>query len=230
MSLVEENGTEYLWLTDERKCTVEKLTLDGKLVQSLARPPHPAYENGGYIPTWATVNPVDGDIWVADGYGKHLVHRYSAQGTYIATIDGTEGAGRFDCPHGLLFDPRKTTPELYIADRSPHRVQVYSGEGKFLRVFGADFLTSPDGFAFAGELVVVPELKARVTLLDKNDNHLATLGDNEPISSAKGWPNETPVAPGKFNSPHGAGTDAAGNIYVVEWRVGGRVTKLEKIA
>jgi len=33
----------------------------------------------------------------------------------------------------------------------------------------------------------------------------------------------------KSACPHSAAADAAGNIYVVEWITGGRVTKLEKV-
>ena len=36
------------------------------------------------------------------------------------------------------------------------------------------------------------------------------------------------LEPGKFNSPHGVATDAAGNIYVSEWLIGGRYIKLTK--
>ena len=41
--------------------------------------------------------------------------------------------------------------------------------------------------------------------------------------------NRANIATGKFNSPHSATADTLGNIYVVEWITGGRVTKLEKV-
>ena len=233
VTLVEEEGVEYLWLTDERTCIAEKLTLDGKVIQSLSKPFHSAYESGRYVPTWVAVNEVrhggNGDIWVTDGYGSHLVHRYNAAGAYLQTIDGTEGGGRFDCPHGILFDPHKKEGELYIADRGNHRVQVYSADGKFKRIFGADFLTSPDGFAFFRDQLVIPELKGRITIVDAQDRFVAYLGDNEPICVVPGWPDQTPLEPVKFNSPHAAAVDAEGNILVAEWRKGGRITKLEKL-
>ena len=31
---------------------------------------------------------------------------------------------------------------------------------------------------------------------------------------------------GRFNSPHGITSDGEGNIYVTEWLIGGRYTKL----
>jgi hypothetical protein len=33
---------------------------------------------------------------------------------------------------------------------------------------------------------------------------------------------------GKFNSPHGMAIDGEGNLYVAEWLIGGRFTKLAK--
>lgn len=233
LTMVEENGEEFLWLVDESRAVAEKTTLKGDVVQSLPKPSHSAYEAGRYVPTWAAVNEVrhggNGDIWLADGYGSSLVHRYDAAGNYLSTIDGSEGAGRFACPHGIWFDSRKSTPELYVADRGNKRVQVYDGEGKFLRAFGTEFLTSPDCFALSGERIIIPELCARVSILDANDQLIDILGENDAICSVKGWPNETALAEGKFNSPHGAVANEKGDIFVVEWRVGGRIIKLEKL-
>ncbi len=36
------------------------------------------------------------------------------------------------------------------------------------------------------------------------------------------------IRPGIFNSPHGACFAPNGDIYTVEWIIGGRITKLEK--
>jgi hypothetical protein len=238
MTLVEEDGVEYLWLTDQNSAEVVKTTLDGKTVMNLQRPPHPVYAGGvKYVPTWVAVNEKklggNGDIWVADGYGSSFIHRYDARGAYIASINGTEGmAGAFACPHGIRFISRGgAAPELYVADRGNKRIQVYDANGTFKRVFGADFLTSPDMFAVHGDLLLVPELLARITILDRNDKLLTYLGENAQTVDVKGWPNHPKelIVPGKFNSPHGMTADAAGNLYVVEWIVGGRISKLERV-
>lgn len=235
LTFVEEDGVEYLWLADEVRKAVEKVTLSGEVVQSIAQAPHATYAEGGnYVPTWAAVNETrfggNGDVWVTDGYGSHLVHRYDAKGNYLSTIDGTEGAGKFNCPHGIAFISRGGTTELYVADRGNHRVQVYTPEGVFLRTFGAEFLTSPDGFAPAGDIVIVPELFGRVSLLDAQDGLIAVLGENGGVEAHDGWPNTNELVEGKFNSPHGAGANTKGDIFVVEWRAGGRVIKLEKVS
>jgi sugar lactone lactonase YvrE len=232
LTLVEEEDDEFFWLTDQDKAVVEKTTLNGRVCQSINPPDYARQEK--YIPTWVAVNEVrhggNGDIWIADGYGSGRVNRYSAAGEFICSLDGTEGAGRFSCPHGIWFDRRKDPMQLYIADRGNRRVQVFDSEGGYSRSFGESFLTSPDCFVMDGDTVVIPELLGRVTVVDADDRLLHRLGENESAGKDKdpAWPNANPVVPGKFNSPHGAAVDASGNIFIVEWRIGGRVIKLER--
>ncbi len=229
LTLVEEDGVEYLWLTDQDTLQVVKTTLDGQILQSLATPEHAEYSEKKYVPTWATSVP-GGDIWVADGYGAHLVHRYDAGGRQLQTIDGTDGAGRFKCPHGLALDTRRGEPEIYIADRGNKRFQVYGLDGQFRRAFGSDFLTSPDVCFTSGTHLIVPELVSRVSVLDIHDQPVALFGAYDDVNQLPGWPNNREnLVTGRFNSPHSATADPAGNIYVVEWITGGCVTKLEKI-
>ncbi len=235
MTLVEEDGVEFLWLVDQYSCAVHKTTLDGKVVQSLERPDHPAYANATYMPTWVAVWEEriggNGDIWLSDGYGTYVVHRFDKHGRYLGSIDGTEGeAGKFSCPHGIWIGNRHGGPKLYIADRANARIQVYDMEGHFIRSFGSDFLTSPNGFFEKNGHLIVPERCARVTLLDENDNLLRILGENDSVTENQGWPdNRENLLHERFNSPHLAAADADGNIYVVEWITGGRVIKLEPI-
>ncbi|MCL5998238.1 MAG: hypothetical protein M1546_19625 [Chloroflexi bacterium] len=235
MTLVQEGDAEYLWLTDQGSREVVKTTLDGQTVMNLERPDLPVYQKANYSPTWVAVNEErhggNGDIWVTDGYGSNYVHRYDKTGRYLNSINGEEGkTGPFSCPHGIWIDTRKSQPELYIADRSNHRIQVYDPEGIYKRAFGADLFTSPDGFVTHGEYLMVPELFARLTILDADDKLVCHLGTNEDVVKEKGWPNlpKEMIHPGKFNSPHGMAADAQGNLYVVEWIVGGRITKLVK--
>ena len=243
LRLVEdEDGTEYLWLTDQASGRVAKLTLAGQTVQTIEKPDLPIYADGGkYAPTWATAHPLSGDIWVTDGYASGYIHRYSKDGAYIASINGTEGAaGKFACPHSIFFDVRgHKEPELYITDRSNKRIQVYDGDGKFKRSFGEDFLIAPCDFAVYDDLLYVPELFGRLAVLDGNDNLVGYVGENEAISKAgtdgwpaegrEGWPNlpKDQIHAGKFSSPHGVGTGADGSVYIVEWYApGGRILKL----
>jgi DNA-binding beta-propeller fold protein YncE len=236
LTLVEEDGHELLWLTDHDTKEVVKVTPDGRTLLNIRPPEHPVYKTARYAPTWVAVNEErfggNGDIWVTDGYGSGWVHRYGKAGNYLASINGAEGeAGAFDCPHALWTDTRRGEPELYIADRGNHRIQVYDFEGRYKRVAAADILTSPCTFRSSGKLLVLPELHARLAILDEDDKLVCYLGSNEEAVGRDGWPNlpAHQIEPGRFNSPHDLAVDPGGNIYVVEWIIGGRITKLAKV-
>jgi DNA-binding beta-propeller fold protein YncE len=259
ITLVEDDGDERLWLADPgtkmRKAPddsyqrdvapgqgqVVKFGLDGTQVVTLARPSHAAYETGFFAPTSVAVNETrhggNGDVWVADGYGESLVHRYSADGRYLSSLSGEEGpAGRFNCPHAVFIDRRPATPEVWVADRGNARVQVYDTEGHWLRTVGEGFFNSPSAFATDGSNIVVGELFARLAVVDTDDRLVGYLGEDDEAREHPGWPNglgphEHPVRnphlhPGHFNSPHGLASDSDGNLYVAEWLIGGRMIKL----
>jgi DNA-binding beta-propeller fold protein YncE len=222
---------------------VVKLTLDGDELQRLDVPPHPSYQSGSYCPTDICVDEPhlggSGDLWVADGYGQQLVHRFDAAGNYLTTISGVEGAGAFVEPHALHIDRRSGAPELFVADRGNSRIQVFDLEGRFLRAIGEGVLTSPGGFAQLGKYLVVAELDARLTDLDIDGEVVQVFGDTGPADRSRpAWPNRigdsgTPVRPilpaQGFNTPHGIASDPDGNLYVTEWLIGGRISALRMV-
>lgn len=238
LTLVEEGGEEQLWLVDSETSTIVKTTLDGERLLELSRPDHKAYKDGAtHSPTWAAVNEKrfggNGDVWIADGYGSSLVHRYNEQGEYLATISGEEGtASKFDCPHAISFrfnnKDADAGNELFVADRGNCQVQVYTPDGQFKRAFGKDVLNSPCVIAFHGGRLVIPELLARIAILEADGTLVGYLGDNPDPRRLEGWPNvaATDIEVGKFNSPHSLAVDPTGSLYIVEWIIGGRVTKL----
>ena len=211
--------------------------LAGVMLAELPTPDLPIYGGpGAYRPTTVAVESSgDGAVWIADGYGASLVHRLSRQGDLLLTLSGEEGAGRFDCPHGLLIDRRRPgEPLLYVTDRGNDRIAVYDLEGKFLRTI-EEGLRAPSGLATRGEQLVVAELEARVTILDGGDRAIERVGDNPAAASRPGWPNALDAAgrtvrpalrAGEFNSPHGLAVDPEGDVYVAEWVLGGRLVRL----
>ena len=237
MTLVQENGAEYIWMADNKSGQVVKANLKGETVMSIDRPDHPVYSDGEYKPTWVAVNEErhggNGDVWVTDGYGESYIHRYDKAGKYMATISGEEGAaGRQAQPHGIWIGDRPTGREMYISDRVNGRVQVYDTEGNFKRAFGSDFFNagSPSGFFSLGELMLIVELRARITLTGEDDELVRYLGDNSGVIQFENWPDVAGdlIEKGRFNSPHSAAADSEGNLYVSEFITGGRITKLVK--
>jgi hypothetical protein len=231
---------------------VVKMNLEGEILAEL---PAPEREPGSapgmmgdYCPCGTAVDEErfggTGDIWVADGYGSSLVHCFDKRYDLKLTLTGEEGGGRFLCPHAVLIDRRSDkAPELYIADRENKRVQVYDLKGRYRRTFGTSFLNSPSGFAVLDDLLVIAELYSRVTVVDVEDAFVGYVGASQKAHDAVGWP-ERPgwpnalsgdarvmrahlSVPNEFNSPHSLATDADGNLFVSEWLIGGRYTKLK---
>jgi hypothetical protein len=235
---------------ESREPRVVKVTLDGAICFELPIPPMdpdlPPGMMGRYCPCGVAVDEErfggNGDIWVADGYGASLVHRFDRDGNHLTGLSGEEGGGRFVCPHAVFIDRRGAKPpELYIADRENKRIQVYDLSGRYMRTVGQEFLNNPSGFVQWGELLVVPELYGRLTVLDTDDILVGYVGadlnaeEDQGWPKRPGWPNalspdghaEAPhPQPDRFNSPHSVAVDSAGNLYVSEWLIGGRHSKL----
>ena len=253
------HGQQSLWLADaamkkdpqrayaspgdDTGSVVTELDLDGRVLRTLTRPPDELYREALYRPTCVVAFDDriggNGDIWVSDGYGGDLVHRFSESGEYLATLDGTEGAGRFAVPHALFIDTRRSEPELYVADRANGRIQVFDMEGRFRRTVGASFLSRPTWMASDGGLLFVAEfLPPRLCILDAEDDLVCLVGEDKAAPDREQWPNEitaggqlqrpSALAAGRFNSPHAIAVDAVGNLYVSEWLIGGRTIKLQR--
>ncbi|MCC6239775.1 MAG: hypothetical protein IT448_05725 [Phycisphaerales bacterium] len=232
--LSKEKGTEYLYLTDYEQHLVRKTTLDGETILQYGLPPRSDIYSGldQFKPTETCVAP-NGDVYIFDGYGQPYVHQYDAGGKYIRSIGGSgKGAGQLICPHAGFVDLRKVAsggqPELYVADRGNDRIQVFTLDGQHKR-FITEAQHRPCNFDIYNDELYIPDLHARVTILDKNDHLITHLGENPSAPKTEGWPNiQHTLTPGKFNSPHALRVDSLGNIYVVEWINTGRVTKLTK--
>jgi hypothetical protein len=233
LTLVDEGGEQFFWLTDQHSGEVAKTTLDGRTVLRLDRPAGYTADDK-YSPTWAAQAP-DGRVFVADGYGSSRVSVYNKAGRFLSTFDGSADGPRFDCPHGLWIGRRpaatgRDEPLLYITDRGNSRVRVYDLDANFIKSFYQDHPCCFD--ASADGLLLVPDLQAFVNLYDQHDHPAATkIGDGQlEVVGRHGWPNvpHDMRRDGRFNSPHGGCFDAQGNIYIVEWIQDGRITKLTR--
>ena len=231
MCLVEEDGQEFLYLAHTSQHRVLKTTLGGEVQWSLEMP-----EASGIYTTAAEYHPTsiavakDGRIYVADGYGKGFVHRYSAEREYLGSFGGPgQDDGKFHTPHGLAVQEAHGHSRLLVADRENNRVQAFDLDGEFQSVLPVTF-RRPCGVAVhADGRIAVPELAGRVTLLDDQDRLLTRLGDNldEKQWAQNGLPRDQ-WQKGIFISPHGAAFDEKGNLYVQDWLAAGRYTRLVK--
>jgi hypothetical protein len=231
-----EGSTEFLYLCDTARGVIVKATLDGETVWSVGYPEQSeAYKPGadGKKPKWSPTNLAiapNGEIYVGDGYGSSYILQYNSKGEYQRTFGGKgKEAGKLDCPHGIIVDTRGATPILTVADRGNARIQRFTLAGEHVDFVNGTNMPCHFNYFKNGD-VVVPDLGARVTLMDKHNEVIEHLGDD----SASKWRDTRKLTrdhftPGKFVAPHGACFDHAGNIFVVEWVEVGRVTKLRKV-
>jgi hypothetical protein len=230
-----EGPQEFLYLSDIAHGEVLKTDLRGEVVWRMGAPEGPGVykqPDKAYRPTNVAFAP-DGGFYVGDGYGSHYIHQYDKDARWVRTWGG-EGTdpGKLKTPHGLWLDDRPgREPSLVVADRANARLQYFTLDGKHLS-FVHDVLF-PAHFDTRGEVLLVPDLHARVSLFGRDNKPIAHLGDDPgwtaEVKKFKVRQDEKLWRPGKFVHPHDACFDKDGNIFVVEWVQTGRVTLLKRL-
>jgi len=239
-----EGGTEYLYLTHTWANLVTKTTLDGEIVWALSTPSESGVykDRKEFIPTNVAFHPTDGSFYIADGYGSGHILRFDANGKYLSNFGGRGGAdqhGKFSTPHGLWVDTRPgRDPMLCICDRANARLEYFTLDGTYVSTVSG--LSYPAHLDIRGDVMVCPDLHARVTLFDKDNRVISHLGYDQAWTDRvlnkggqggfvmrtqpKTWED------GRFIHPHDACFDRDGNLFVVEWVSVGRVSKLRKVS
>ncbi len=135
LTLFNENGTDILFICDNTRHQVIKTSIDGRVLMTLDYPKETGLytKSEEYIPTETAIAP-NGDIYVADGYGKDLIIQYDAQGRYIRHFGGRGDAAKSLLnAHGLCLDLRdEANPSLVVCSRQQNAFKRYDLEGKYL--------------------------------------------------------------------------------------------------
>ncbi|MCA4134833.1 hypothetical protein [Arthrobacter sp. M4] len=212
---------------------------DGGIVVEFAQPDIDAYRKDVWRPTSITTAVTaagEHEVWIADGYGANLVHRFTGHGTYRGTVDGSESGRVFDCPHGILLRTVDGDLEVVVADRSHHRLVRLHLDGTYKGEFGENDLDSPSSLAMLDGHLYVTELFGGIAEFDASNNFVRTLETRRGRSTNHpGWPNEVgtdgntlaapSLEPAVFNSPHGL-TSHGDHLLMTEWLIGGRLARI----
>lgn len=186
-----------------------------------------------FLPTNIAFLP-DGGFFVTDGYGAYRIHRYDKAANWVSSFGEpatkAKADGTFSLPHGIWIDDRGDEPLVVVADRVLNRLQWFTLEGEHRKTL--DGFLWPANIDVFGDVLLVPNLFGRVTLLDKENKVITHLGeDSARVKADRGlrgheerWTN------GKFIHPHDACFDKDGNIFVAEWVKRGRITKLKHLS
>jgi hypothetical protein len=224
-----EGSDEYLYWTENVAgkspkigARVYKTDLKGKVLYTLGN----VEKESSTSQKFDFTNPTDvaiaknGDIYVVDGYGSQLVHRFDKNFKLVKTIGGRgKEHGKFNTCHGVWVSTLGKEEEVWIADRANNRIEIFSTDLKYLRTI--EGLRLPCCFYQHDGLMYVPELGARVTVLDPEGKVVAHLGDGA-------GDKEAVKNPAKFALPHALTLSSKGDLYIVEWVADGRVRKLTR--
>ncbi len=241
-----EGGEEFIYFSNTWTQTkkVVKTNLKGEEVWAKGRPECKEYDgpaNAPYNPTNICWLP-DGGFNVGDGYGSNYLLNYDKDGKLLKVFGGTgTEKGKMRTPHGQWLDARDPKkPALVVCDRANGRLQWFGLDGTPIDATEKEkVVLFPAHAKTRGDVLMVPDLHARVSLFGKGNKPIVHLGDDGSEADTA-WrkkvldgfkvrqqPKEWPA--GKFIHPHDAAFDKDGNIFVVEWVATGRVSLLKKV-
>lgn len=83
-----------------------------------------------------------GNTYISDGYINSRVAKIDKDGNWLKSWgEPGDGPGQFNTPHSIAVDAQG---HVYVADRGNRRIQVFDGEGKFLRQITIDVPVDPN--------------------------------------------------------------------------------------
>jgi hypothetical protein len=208
---------------------VVKMALDGTVVMAVPASRIPdgfknkANDGRPFMRLTGIAVAPNGDIYATDGYASDYVHRLDSAGRYLSSFGGKQPPYGFRTLHKLAVDTRFTPARLIATDRENGRLVHLSLDGQMLGVV-AEGLLRPAAVAVFKDLVAVPELRGRISVLDARGTTVAVLGANSVADDTNN--NRTEPShwrPGVVTAPHGVAFDQSGNLFVSEFNLFGRV-------
>jgi DNA-binding beta-propeller fold protein YncE len=189
-------------------------------------------------PADIAVDPTNGDIYIADGYGNHRVVVFDSKGMYLRQWGSVgDGPGQFAAgdgghPHCVVLG---NDGLVYACDRGQDRIQVFDKSGKLVKIIPVIPGTGTPGLGTAGSAWDVDfSADKKQELMFETDGGNEVLWIFDRIAALAG--SATTAMPGQgilagFGRPgHQAGeftflhtvtADSKNNLYVGE-TVGGR--------
>jgi sugar lactone lactonase YvrE len=162
---VKVDRQDNIWVTDKGSDMVIKFKPDGRVAMVFGRkqeaadeetgplkhpnPPLPS-EPGRFRQVTDVAWDVAGNTYISDGYINSRVAKVDRDGNWIKSWgDRGTGPGQFHTPHSIALDAQDN---IYVADRSNRRIQVFDTEGNFKRQFTIDVPVPPDARPAIGNM------------------------------------------------------------------------------
>ncbi len=215
------DGDDNIWVTDVGLHQVFKFSREGALLLTLGEAGRAGGDAAHFDGPTDVAVAADGAIYVADGYGNARVVKFSPEGAYLMAWGGRGAApGPFKVPHGIAIDARG---QLYVADRGNARIQVFDGEGTFLRQIAGPGIGRPwavevgaDGILYAVDGGDQDAARPRSGLL-------ALTPEGELLARWSGYGTEA----GSLVWPHDLAVSSSSEVFVGEVLEANRVQKFK---
>ena len=227
LTLHDECGEGFLYLTDYERHEVVKTTLSGQVVQRFSYPA----DSGQYAsadafkPTETAVLP-NGELVVADGYGLDFIIHYDREGK-VKNIFG--GKTELNNAHGIALDTRDAAqPALLVTSRAENALKRYSLDGRLLQSIALPgaYICRPvvhgENVFFAVLISKLPwdSQSGFVMILDKNNRPVSCPGGSTPRYDGEGTAEPFHQTVKVFRHPHDVLADGDQNLYVSQWNSG----------
>jgi peptidylamidoglycolate lyase len=172
---------DNVWVTDRALQQVFKFSHDGKLLLTIGTERVAGVDATHFDKPTDIAFASDGSIYVSDGYGNNRVAKFSPDGKFLFDWGHKgQGPGEFDLPHSVAVDAQGN---VYVADRSNARIQVFDSTGKFLKAWTSPELgrpwsltIGPDNLLYVvdgGDLKPAPPDRGQLLKLDLSGKILA---------------------------------------------------------
>src|SRR6202795_1764309 len=148
---------DNIWVTDKGSDMVIKFNPEGHVVMVFGRkqeasdegtealkhpkPPLPPVDGMFRQVTDVAWDPA-GNTYISDGYINSRVAKVAKDGNWLKSWgEPGDQPGQFNTPHSIAVDAQG---RVYVADRGNRRIQVFDGEGKFIRQIMIDVPFDPN--------------------------------------------------------------------------------------
>ena len=163
--MVKVDRHDNIWVTDKGSDMVIKFTPEGRVAMVFGRkqeasdeetgplkhpnPPLPA-EPGRFRQVTDVAFDAADDTFISDGYINSRVAKVDKNGNWLKSWgERGNGPGQFNTPHSIAVD---ANGNVYVADRGNHRIQVFDGDGNYLRQIVIDVPVPPDAKPAIGNI------------------------------------------------------------------------------